>query len=95
MALVNHAKREINAKIVCCGPSGAGKGSLIKAICSRLPAEPVVSCEACRSSRTGCCSSISPTPRGGLRQVLAPPASLYPHRGYHPGECLENGPQGG
>lgn len=39
MALVNHAKREINAKIVCCGPSGAGKGSLIKAICSRLPAE--------------------------------------------------------
>lgn len=38
MALVNHAKREINAKIVYCGPSAAGKGSLLKAICSKLPA---------------------------------------------------------
>jgi len=39
MALVNHAKREINAKIVYCGPSAAGKGSLLKAICSKLPIE--------------------------------------------------------
>ncbi|MBI5656432.1 MAG: hypothetical protein HZC44_06285 [Geobacter sp.] len=37
MALVNHAKREINAKIVYCGPSAAGKGSILKAICSKLP----------------------------------------------------------
>jgi signal recognition particle receptor subunit beta len=37
MALVNHAKREINAKIVLCGPAGAGKATLLKAICSRLP----------------------------------------------------------
>ncbi|GAM11605.1 mutual gliding-motility protein MglA [Geobacter sp. OR-1] len=39
MALVNHAKHEINAKIVFCGPAGAGKATLFKAICSRLPAE--------------------------------------------------------
>jgi signal recognition particle receptor subunit beta len=39
MALVNHAKREINAKIVFCGATGAGKATLLKAIYSRLPAE--------------------------------------------------------
>lgn len=39
MALVNHAKREINAKIVVCGPSSAGKATLLKAICANLPAE--------------------------------------------------------
>lgn len=39
MALVNHAKREINAKIVFCGPSGAGKGTLLKSLCSKLPSE--------------------------------------------------------
>lgn len=39
MALVNHAKREINAKIVVCGPSSAGKATLLKAICAKLPAE--------------------------------------------------------
>lgn len=39
MALVNHAKREINAKIVVCGPSSAGKATLLKSFCSKLPAE--------------------------------------------------------
>lgn len=39
MALVNHAKHEINAKIVFCGASGAGKSTLLKTICSQLPAE--------------------------------------------------------
>lgn len=39
MALVNHAKREINAKIVVCGPASAGKSTLLKSICSILPVE--------------------------------------------------------
>lgn len=39
MALVNHAKHEINAKIVFCGAAGAGKSSLLKSICSQLPPE--------------------------------------------------------
>src|SRR5690242_7638562 len=39
MALVNHSKREINAKIVFCGPAAAGKSTLLKAICAQLPAE--------------------------------------------------------
>lgn len=39
MALVNHAKREINAKIVFCGAEGAGKATLLKGICAKLPAE--------------------------------------------------------
>ena len=37
MALINHTKKEINAKIVFCGPPAAGKASLLKAVCSRLP----------------------------------------------------------
>lgn len=37
MALVNHSKREINAKIVFCGPESAGKATLLKAIYSLLP----------------------------------------------------------
>ncbi len=39
MALVNHAKREINAKIVFCGPAAAGKSTLLKAIYSKLPVD--------------------------------------------------------
>ena len=36
MALVNEAKREINAKIVYMGPKGAGKSTAIRSIYSRL-----------------------------------------------------------
>ena len=36
MAVINHAKREINAKIVYFGPSGCGKGELFKFIHQRI-----------------------------------------------------------
>lgn len=36
MAVINHAKREINAKIVYFGPEGAGKGSLFRYIHQRI-----------------------------------------------------------
>ncbi|NJD91259.1 MAG: hypothetical protein FIA91_07065 [Geobacter sp.] len=39
MALVNEAKREINAKIVYIGPKGAGKATAIRSIYSRLRPE--------------------------------------------------------
>lgn len=39
MALVNEAKREINAKIVYIGPKGAGKSTAIRSIYSRLRPE--------------------------------------------------------
>ncbi len=39
MALVNHAKKEINVKIVFCGPSEAGKSTLLKAMYAKLPTE--------------------------------------------------------
>lgn len=36
MAVINHAKREINAKIVCFGPPGSGKGELFRFIHQRI-----------------------------------------------------------
>jgi signal recognition particle receptor subunit beta len=39
MALVNEAKREINAKIVYIGPKGAGKGTALRQIYGRLDPE--------------------------------------------------------
>jgi hypothetical protein len=36
MAVINHAKREINAKIVYFGPDGTGKGSLFRYIHQRI-----------------------------------------------------------
>lgn len=36
MALVNHAKKEINAKLVYYGPSGSGKGAALNYIYSRI-----------------------------------------------------------
>lgn len=39
MALVNEAKREINAKIVYIGPKGAGKATAVRSIYSRLRPE--------------------------------------------------------
>jgi signal recognition particle receptor subunit beta len=39
MALVNHAKREINVKLVCCGAASSGKATLLKSVCSKLPAD--------------------------------------------------------
>jgi signal recognition particle receptor subunit beta len=36
MALVNHTKREINAKIVYCGPEGAGKGTSLRYVYERI-----------------------------------------------------------
>ncbi len=39
MALVNDAKREINAKIVYIGPKGAGKGTALRYIYSKLKPE--------------------------------------------------------
>lgn len=39
MALVNDAKREINAKIVYMGPKGSGKGSALRYIYSKLKPE--------------------------------------------------------
>ena len=39
MALVNDAKREINAKIVYIGPKGAGKGTALRQIYGRLNPE--------------------------------------------------------
>lgn len=36
MAVINHAKREINAKIVYFGPEGVGKGSLFRYIHQRI-----------------------------------------------------------
>ena len=39
MALINHARQEINAKIVYCGPAGAGKATNLNFIYRRLKAE--------------------------------------------------------
>jgi signal recognition particle receptor subunit beta len=39
MALINHAKKEINAKIVIAGPPASGKGANINAIYKRLKAD--------------------------------------------------------
>lgn len=39
MALVNHVKKEINAKIVYCGPPGSGKGTSLSFIYKRLKPE--------------------------------------------------------
>lgn len=36
MAVINHAKREINAKVVCFGPPGSGKGELFRFIHQRI-----------------------------------------------------------
>jgi len=36
MAVINHAKREINAKIVYFGPPGCGKGALFQFIHQRI-----------------------------------------------------------
>lgn len=36
MAVINHAKREINAKIVFFGPPGCGKGELFRFIHQRI-----------------------------------------------------------
>jgi hypothetical protein len=36
MAVINHAKREINAKLVYYGPPGSGKGALLKYIHQRI-----------------------------------------------------------
>lgn len=36
MALVNHAKKEINAKLVYYGPAGCGKGAVLRYIYSRI-----------------------------------------------------------
>lgn len=36
MALVNHAKKEINAKLVYYGPAGSGKGAALRYIYSRI-----------------------------------------------------------
>lgn len=36
MALVNHAKKEINAKLVYYGPAGSGKGTALRYIYSRI-----------------------------------------------------------
>lgn len=39
MAVINHQKREINAKIVLYGPSGSGKGQLLELIHKRVKPE--------------------------------------------------------